>query len=181
MCLSLYFCDNWYMWLLDPNAMPVDQDDQDEAFPKISLQELLEGLNLAEEEMVPLEPAEEPEEEVTTNTDGLVWMWATYLAGCGLLCTMRHIRAIKPVSWTNVPSPSTIFLCVNPISCNKILYYTSVTRVLTTAMFWERSKARGNFDLYLNVFKFEKSGHGMNFANSKYDANYIFGCISETP
>lgn len=56
----------------DPNAMPVDQDDQDEAFPKISLQELLEGLNLAEEEMVPLEPAEEPEEEVTTNTDGLV-------------------------------------------------------------------------------------------------------------
>ena len=60
------------MWLLDPNAMPVDQDDQDEAFPKISLQELLEGLNLAEEEMVPLEPAEEPEEEVTTNTDGLV-------------------------------------------------------------------------------------------------------------
>ena len=60
------------MWLLDPNAMPVDQDDQDEAFPKISLQELLEGLNLAEEEMVPLEPAEESEEEVTTNTDGLV-------------------------------------------------------------------------------------------------------------
>lgn len=38
--------------LLDPSAMPVDLDDQDENFPKISLQEMLEGLNLAEDEEV---------------------------------------------------------------------------------------------------------------------------------
>ncbi|OWA50284.1 60S ribosomal export protein NMD3 [Hypsibius exemplaris] len=45
----------------DPTAMPVDEDDQDEGVPKITLQEMLEGLNLAEEEEVMAVPAEEEE------------------------------------------------------------------------------------------------------------------------
>ncbi|GAV05865.1 hypothetical protein RvY_15929 [Ramazzottius varieornatus] len=57
----------------DPNAMPVDQDDQDEAYPKITLQEMLEGLNLQEEEMAPVGPsdADEPEEEMATEGSGI--------------------------------------------------------------------------------------------------------------
>lgn len=59
--------------MTDPNAMPVDQDDQEEAFPKITLQEMLEGLNLQEEEMAPvgLSNADEPEEEMATEGGGM--------------------------------------------------------------------------------------------------------------
>ncbi|XP_055345552.1 60S ribosomal export protein NMD3-like [Paramacrobiotus metropolitanus] len=37
----------------DPSAIPVDEDDQDEQLPKISLQEMLDGLHLGEEEEGP--------------------------------------------------------------------------------------------------------------------------------
>lgn len=55
--------------LLDPTAMPVDMDDQDEAFPKISLQEMLEGLNLAEDEEVVGDVSDEEDSGETPMMD----------------------------------------------------------------------------------------------------------------
>lgn len=52
-----------------------------------------------------------------------------------LWLTILHRRATRPPSWTRVPTPSRIFMCVKPISCRRVRTSTCMTRARRTLMY----------------------------------------------